>query len=188
MLGIEKKGSSVARTSHEPDTRQDTRETGLYPGGNRQAKGTHIGKQKGPTWGQMYTARGQSVGHRCATLLLFLDGGLATVCPLSETEAGSAGTQPARDSSADGAPRVHLAGPRPRRWPGGLLLPPLDTRVHTSENPGGFGGRAPKALPLGLLAAPWVAPLFLLVLHRLAEAVAFAIHLKDAASVRQAIQ
>ena len=62
--------------------------------GNRQAKGTHIGKQKGPTWVQMYTARSQSVGHRCVRLLLFLDRGLAIVCPPGETESGSAGTQP----------------------------------------------------------------------------------------------
>jgi hypothetical protein len=60
--------------------------------GNRQPKGTHIGKQNGPTWVQMYTARDQSVGHRCAGLLLFLARGLATVGPPGETEAGSAGT------------------------------------------------------------------------------------------------
>src|SRR5205814_363507 len=122
-------------------------EKGLL-GGNRQPKGTHIGKQKGPTWGQMYTARGQSVGHRCAGLLLFLARGLATVLPPSETEAGSAGTQPARDSSADGVPLVHpKLAPAHAGGPGPVFFP----TAHQSpclRKSRGFGGRAPKASPL----------------------------------------
>src|SRR5438034_5547029 len=97
--------------------------------GDRHAKGTHIGTQKGPTWGQMYTARGQSVGHRYAGLLLFLGRGLVTVGLPSETEAGSAGTQPARDNSADGVPPgASQDGPRPRRWSGGLFSSPRHIR------------------------------------------------------------
>ena len=59
--------------------------------GNRQAKGTHIGKQNGPTWGQMYTARGQSVGHRFATLLLFLAGASCYGLPAERNGSGLCG-------------------------------------------------------------------------------------------------
>src|SRR6185312_4091110 len=105
-------------------------------------------------------------------LLLFLDGALATVCPPSETEAGSAGTQPARDSSVDGAPRVHLFGPRPTSVARGPAFSLPWTPESCLRKSRGFGGRAPKASPLGWLAACSVAPLFLLVLHRLPEAIA----------------
>src|SRR5271170_707478 len=54
--------------------------------GYEHPKGTHLGKQNGPTWGQMYTARGQSVGQRDLTLLLFLARGLATVCSAGRNE------------------------------------------------------------------------------------------------------
>ena len=63
-------------------------------GGYRRPKRTHLGTENGPTWVQSYTARGQSIGHRCAPLLLLLFCCLATVCPPGETESGSAGTQP----------------------------------------------------------------------------------------------
>jgi hypothetical protein len=99
--------------------------------GNRQPKATHIGMQNGPTWGQMYTAWDQSVGHHCIGLLLFLERGLATVCPPSETEAGSAETQPARDSSADGAPMVHLFGPRLTQVERGPAFSPIGHRSCT---------------------------------------------------------
>jgi hypothetical protein len=117
--------------------------------GYRHAKGTHIGTENGPTGVQGYTARGQSIGRRRCSLLLILFCCLATVCPPSETEAGSAGTQPARDSSADGAPRVHLsAAPAHVGGPGACFLPhPLDTGVHASENPGGLGAEPPGLRP-----------------------------------------
>jgi hypothetical protein len=80
------------------------------------------------------------------------------------------------------------SAPGPRRWPGGLLSSqPLGHQSSCLRKSRGFGGRAPKASPLARLAAARLAPL-LLSLHRLAEAVAFAIHLEDAAAVRQAIQ
>src|SRR5262245_59301732 len=130
--------------------------------GNRQPKGTHIGKQNGPTWGQMYTARGQSVGHRCAGPLLSLGRGLVTVGPPSETEAGSAGTQPARDSSADGVPPgASQDGPRPRRWSGGLFSP-RHIRGHASENPGGLGAEPPRRHPSGALPLPGSLPFLFL--------------------------
>jgi len=69
--------------------------------------------------------------------------------------------------------------------PGACFLPPAHQSPCLRKSRG-FGGRAPKASPLGRLAA-WLAGL-LLPLHRLPEAVAFAIHLEDGASVRQAIQ
>src|SRR5262249_33785238 len=85
-------------------------------------------------------------------------------------------------------PRVHPQdGPRPRRWSGGLFSSPAAHQSPCLRKSRGFGGRAPKASPLSRLAAPRLAP-FLLPLHRLAEAVAFAVHLEDGASVRQAIQ
>ena len=59
--------------------------------GDRQAKGTHIGKQKGPTWGQMYTGRGQSVGYRLARLLLFHDRAVATFGPPRRNGSGLCG-------------------------------------------------------------------------------------------------
>src|SRR5262249_56849658 len=70
---------------------------------------------------------------------------------------------------------------------GACFLPPAHQRTCLRKSRG-FGGRAPKASPLGSLAAAGVAPLLLLALHLLAEAVAFAIHLEEGASVRQAIQ
>src|SRR4051812_4496248 len=68
----------------------------------------------------------------------------------------------------------------------GLLSSPAHQRPCLRKSRG-FGGRAPKASPLVWLAAAGVAGL-LLPLHRLAEAVALAIHLEDGASMRQAIQ
>jgi hypothetical protein len=129
------------------------------PAGYRQAKATHIGKQKVPTWVQMYTARGQSVGHRCAGLLLFLDSGLATVCPPSETEAGSAGTQPARDSSADGVPLVHpKMAPAHVGGPGACFLPPGTSEDMPAKIPGVWGqspqGFTPQAACYSLARPP----------------------------------
>ncbi len=59
--------------------------------GNRHAKGTHLGTQNGPTEVQGYTARtGLASGCTC-----FSRSVLITLLSPGETEAGSAGTQPA---------------------------------------------------------------------------------------------
>jgi hypothetical protein len=52
--------------------------------------------------------------------------------------------------------------PGPRRWPGGLLLPPLDTGVHASENPGGLGAEPPRLHPSVGLLLPGSLPFFFL--------------------------
>jgi hypothetical protein len=57
------------------------------------------------------------------------------------------GRNPTRDSLTDGVPMVHLYGPRPPAWSGACFPPPLDTRVHASENPGGLGAEPPGLRP-----------------------------------------
>ena len=78
------------------------------------------------------------------------------------------------------------SGPRPRGGPGACFLP-LDTGVHASENPGGLGA-GPQGSAHAAAGRSSFAWLLLLVLHRLPEAKAFAIHLEDVAAVRQAVE
>ena len=103
------------------------------------------------------------------TLLLLLDSGLATFCPPGETGSGPpAGTQPARDSSVDGALKgAALRGPRPASLVRGPASTPLDTRVMPPKIPGVWGQSPQGVSPFGWLAAPRLVPLLLLVLHRL---------------------
>jgi hypothetical protein len=73
-----------------------------------------------------------------------------------ETEAGSAGTQPARDSPADGVPLLHphLALPARVGGPGACCLPPRHIRAYASENPGGLGAEPPRRHPSPGLLLP----------------------------------
>src|SRR4051812_29703608 len=139
----------------------------------------------------MYTARGQSVGRRCAGLLL--------VCSCSAIEvllrlASRAKRKRAlRGRNPPGIPRPTVCHWCIPRWPPPTLVGrgpvffPAHQRTCLGKIPGVWG-LAPKASPLGRLGAAGIASLLLLVLHRLAEPVAFAIHLEDHASVRQPIQ
>ena len=113
--------------------------------GNRQAKGTHIGTQNGPTWVQRYTTRGQSVGlaaplwscSRGALLLRFLR--------RAKRSRALRGRNSTRDSPADGAPMVHLPdGPRPPWWAGGLFSSPHWTPEFMPPKIPGVWGLAPR--------------------------------------------
>ena len=98
------------------------------------------------------------------------------------------GRNPTRDSLADGAPMVHLLpAPVHPRGRGPAFLPHWTPEFMPLKIPGVWG-QSPQGSVSALACRVSFARLFLLVLHRLPEAKAFAIHLEDAASMRQAIQ
>src|SRR5262249_39756665 len=88
------------------------------------------------------------------------------------------GRNPTRDSSADGAPMA-LRTVAPNRAGGRGPFPGHRTPEPCLENPPSPGPRRHR---------PSLALLGLLVLHRLPEAKAFAVHLEDLTTVRKPIQ